>query len=866
MRGLLILIIYLTVSCQTQLDQNNKMNLVKPNWIESISQTVISSEAEINIKEKLVFDETVFKFKTIRKVSIQDIETTLPNDRAINVVINNGATKKDKEEGQISLSRIETIYNNSMGLSGGKFITQQGYEELKNDTPDKNTSVSPKYKIGPGDKIKLAVTGSVDIDQVYTVDQNGSIFLPNRIGEIPVFGKQYNQLEETIQNAISKEFKNYKISAKLIGVRNIRVLVTGKANNPGIKNVAPGSTLLDALYKSKGISKDGSLRCVIIKKKNNDDIILDLYQLFYNGNQNIDMPLNHGDQIIIPPIGKTVCLTGIAGRGIYEIKNETLGQLLKVHGKINAFTSKERVFLERTLKQLKREVVSLNMAQALPLKLEDGFVIEFQGVRNELDNTVEITGEIARPGKYPWQKNMTVKDLLTKGEGFLMKASLHLALIKRKLNGEVIYKNSGNSSIARVREQLIWIPLDKLLAGDETVNLRLKRFDVLQILSLNDLQDTPQVEILGAIRKSGKYNLTQNMTLGDLIKIAGNPSKNAYPGNGVIVRKVYNSITSSFDVKMFHFSMTDLLEGGRSSLATLEDADRVIIRQAASGSVRVSIDGQVRFPGSYILPDGSKIMDLFKAAGGLLNGADLRAAKFRRESISNLQRTRMNEMFEETRQRFSRSRSYTTRDGRLKESYASSMELSGLEKLQQEMNRSQVKGRVVLNFLQNKFPHSTDNLALEEGDILSIPKKMNTILVMGHVYSPNAFIWKEKLSVEKYLTMSGGYKDEAGKEEVYLIMANGIVKSAKQVGHNSLMNYIPGPGDSILVPKEELERSNMAIASDYISILRQAAELGNVANSVSNTGAAQIGINSDRSTEEVTRGGYNELLNIGGKK
>ncbi|MCM8532914.1 MAG: SLBB domain-containing protein [Lentisphaeraceae bacterium] len=865
MRGLLITIILLTVSCQTQKNLEKKTNSAKPAWVNSISQTVISSEAEINIKDNLVYDDTIFKFKTIKETKTAAIEESFVNDKAINVVINNGGTSQKPEVPKVSLSRIESVYNNSMGLSGGKFITQKGYEELKNETPNENTSVSPKYVIGPGDKIKLHVTGSINIKDTLSVDDKGSIFLPNRIGEITVFGKTYSQLEETIKTGLSKEFKNFKVSATLVGLRNVRVLITGKANNPGLKSLIPGSSLLDALYKSNGISKDGSLRKIIIKKKNGPEVLVDLYQLFFNGNQDIDLPLDHGDQVIILPIGKTMCLTGVAGRGIYEIKDETLKDLLDIHGQVNAFTSKERVFLERTYQKTNREIISLNMTNALELKLDDGFVIELQGVRNELDNIVEITGEIARPGKYPWKAGMSVKDLMSKGEGFLINASLHLALIKRKLNGEVIYRNSGQTTITRVREKLIWIPIDRLLAGDETVNVKLQRFDILQILSINDLQDVPQVEIIGAIRKAGKYNLTQNMSLGDLIKLAGNPSKNAYPGNGVIVRKVYNKTTRSFDVKMFHFSMLDLLNNGRSAAVTLEDGDRVIVRQAASGSVRVSIDGQVRFPGSYILPEGSTIMDLFKAAGGLLNSADLRASEFRRNSISNLQRTRMSEMFEETRQRFSRNRSFITRDGKIKESYASTMELSDLQKLEQEMNQRQIKGRVVLNFLQKEFPKSTDNLALEEGDSLSIPRKMNSILVMGHVYSPNAFIWNDELSVGEYLTMSGGYKEEAGEEEVYLIMANGVVKSAKQVGHSTLMDYIPGPGDSILVPKKEMERSNMAIASDYISIFRQAAELGAVANSISNADSAKIGINSDRSTEEVTRGGYKELLNAGGK-
>lgn len=865
MRGLLIFILITVVSCQTS-DIHEKSMENKPDWVNQILIDTNNESATIDRKEINHFDETVFKFKSVQVSEPVKEEKKKDGGAAINLVINNGSGGDDSAKAApVNLSRIERMYNSSLGLSGGKFVRQAGYSELSNETPGKDSPVSPDYKLGPGDKVKVSITGSLSIDKTFTLDDKGSLFLPERIGEVPLFGVMKSNLEEAVASVVSKEFKNFKLSATLVDLRNIRILVSGKANSPGIKNLLPGSTLLDALAKSGGVSKEGSLRTIVIKKRNQGDQVVDLYELFFMGRKNLDLPLDHGDQIIIPPIGKTVCLIGMAGQGIYEIGGETLQQMLKVHGKVNAFTSRDRVFLERTHRQKQREVLSLSLEQALPLLLEDGFVVEFQGVRNELDNTVELAGEIARPGIYPWKEGMKVSDLLKKGEGFLLNASMHLALLKRRLNGEAIYKNSGDTSILRVREEIIWIPIDRILENDDVADLRLKRFDTLQVLSMNDLQDTPQVEILGAVRKSGKYNLTQNLTLGDLVRLAGNTSREAYPGNGVIVRKVYNNTARSFDVKMYHFNVKEVLTGGKSSLVTLEDGDRVIVRQAASGSVRVNISGQVRFPGSYILPEGSKITDLLIAAGGILESADLRAANFTRNTVLDLQRERMNEMFVETRQRYSRNRSYITRDGRLKESYASTMELDDLDELKNEMSKDQVKGRIVLNFLQGEFPGSSDNLSLEDGDTLRIPKLLNSVLVMGHVYSPNAFIWKTQMSVGEYLKLSGGYKEEAGEEEVYLVMANGVVKSAKQVGHGELMSFVPGPGDTILVPRKEMDRSSMAVASDYLNILRQAAELGAVANSINSAQPAQIGINSDHSTENVTRGSYRELLNRGGK-
>jgi polysaccharide export outer membrane protein len=673
-------------------------------------------------------------------------------------------------------------------------------------------------------------------------------------------GAQKKDLSQIIHNAVSREFKSFKLDVNLTGLRTIRILLTGNVTQPGLKNLVAGSSLLDALSISGGVHKDGSLRSIRVKSKNGTLQQIDLYELLFKGNQAVDLQLHSGDQIIIPPIGETTCLLGATGQGIYETKGESLKDLLKIHGQINAFVAQERIFFEKTIKQKSREVYSIDINKALEMKLKDGFIFEFQSIRNELDNTVEISGEVSRPGKYPWTPGMTVKDLIDKSDGFLLKASLHKALIRRRLNGEAIYQKAGGLGITRVREELIWLPLDKILAGDDSQNIELQRFDTLRIMAITDLQDTPQVEIIGAIRKSGAYNLSQNMTLLDLVTLAGNPAKSAYPGQGVIVRKVYNRQKHNFDVKMYHFNVLDVINHKQSSLITLEDGDRVIIRTSASYSVKVSINGQVQFPGSYILPSNSKITDLIKAAGGLLSRADLRAAEFSRESIRKLQEKRLDELFEKTRQRLTRSRSTMTRDGRLKESYASTMELRSLEKLKNDMFSRQIKGRIVLNFLQKDFPKSYDNLNLEENDNLIIPQKMNSIMVMGHVYSPNAYIWRKNMTVKDYLNMSGGYRDEAGKDELYLVLSSGQVKSVKQIGHSKLMATIPGPGDSILIPKKELERSNLAVASDYISILRQAAELGAISNAIPNANEAKIGINSDQSTRQVNGGSYNPLM------
>ena len=862
---LLLLTLFIFTSCQTSQKQTDHQYVSEqPDWVSKLNVENNYPEAQVKELSVYEFDKNIFKFKDELKNTATVSYERKPvdnNSKAIHLVINNGNQETSPQPPKkLNLSLIERNYHELMGISGGKAVRQFGYAELMNNKPDENAPVDDDYIIGPGDKINLKVTGSVKIDEILTVNHNGSIFLPERIGAVQLYGVRKSNLKNVISQSIGKEYINYKLEASLSDLRSIRVLLTGKVVSPGLKSLRPGSTLIDALALAGGVHKDGSLRQLIIKKKNSDEITIDLYNLLFKGEQNLDIPLQSGDQILVPPIGKTICIIGMMGQGIYEIKNETLSSLLSIHGKLNAFTSKDRVLLEKTVNQKGREIYSLTTKEANLLTLEDGYVIDFQGIREQLDNTVELVGQMTRTGKYPWTPGMTVRDLLNKGEGFLMNAALNKAMIRRRVSGEVHYEQAARMGVTRVREELIWIPVDKILSGDSESNIPLQKFDTLRILSITDFQDTPQVEILGAVRKPGKYNLTQRMTLGDLVALAGNPASEAYPGNGVIVRKVYNEAKNCFDVKMFHFNVAEVMKNLKASYVTLEQADQVIVRTAASESVKVQIKGEVQFPGSYILPADSKITDLIKAAGGLLNKADLRAAEFLRESIRKQQESRLDELFEKTRQRLSRSRSYITRDGRIQESYASTMELRSLQNLKNEMFQRQIKGRVVLDFLQDSYPSSLDNLILEENDVLFIPQKMNSVMVMGHVYSPNAFVWRKDMTVEDYLKMSGGYREEAGEDEVYLVLASGQVKSAKQIGHGKLMEIVPSPGDTLLIPKQEMDRSGMAVASDYLRLFRQAAELGAITHSIPYTKDTQIGINSDITTRDVTGGSYTPLL------
>ncbi len=542
-----------------------------------------------------------------------------------------------------------------------------------------------------------------------------------------------------------------------------------------------------------------------------------------------DPALLPGDIIHVGPIGDTVAVISPGDDGaIYEVKEgSTFKELGERVGFVNSFTDNETVLVERSIPGSGRSVEAMDFkTQAGSFGLSDGDIFQFFPTHPYSYNSVAVSGPVMRPGAYPFSENMRVSDLLKLAKGFLVTASLERALLVRELGNGSHFNIMPGDNRGRHRKQLIWLDLAKILTGDNTADMVLARLDRLKLFTMSDEQPKPMVEIIGGVRKPGNYHLTAGMTLGDLLGIAGGPSEKAYDGESSIVRRRHSRDGKRhFDVGIIPFNLVDVMDRDKVASILLENHDKIVIRQVNNLEIKAKIDGWVQFPGTYILPSGSSIQDLVRIAGGILAGADLRAAVFKRHRVARLQDRRLKTFYASSTERFARTRDEVTLAGRPSESLANQLSLMGQDRLYLNMKQFQTNGRVVIDLTAEDFLATDDNLILEDGDSLTIPQKMTTVMVMGRIFNPSGYLWKQGLKVEDYLNKSGGFLEDADKEHVYVVMANGEIQSAAQEGGRSaLMSFQPGPGDIVFVPQEPLGRSTMAQIMDVLHILRMAAE------------------------------------------
>ena len=818
----------------------------------------------------------------------------------VNIVVNNldpqSKTKIAVKTPEMPLSRIEDSYNRYGELSRGKKIRQFGYDLIRYarapETSDSMTGsinrikkgaplfsqdeatrlfagsgddsrsfktseysslrpVSSEYIIAPGDEVFIKITGPVDIAEVFLVDRNGLLFIP-KIGAVRLAGKTASQLGKIVMDKTRTVFKSARVEVSLGRLRSIQITVTGNVTTPGLIQVTANSSLLNALAAAGGVTEGGTLRRVQLRRRNAKTRIIDLYAVLMDGDFKQDPALLPHDVIYVGPVGSTVAMISPGDRGaIYEISDSSrLGPLTVMAGVTGSFTDIDIVLVEKRGKQAGRKISALDFkAGAQAYKLSDGDIFQFFPTHAYSYNTISVSGPVLRPGGYPYSDGMRVSDLLKFAKGFLVHAALDKALLVRELGNNKVFDIMPGDGRGVHKNEIIWLDLSKILVGDKAADLYLARFDRLKILTLKDSQPEPMVRIIGGVRKPGEYYLTSGMTLGDLLQVAGGPAENAYEGESSIVRRRHSRDGKRhFDVKIIPFDLKDILAQKQPARILLKNSDKIVIRQVNNLEVSVKINGWVQFPGTYILPSGSRIEDLVKMAGGILTGSDLRGAVFKRKRVSEIENRNLKKFYAHATEQFARIRDKVTLTGHPTESFANHLSLLGQNRLVTNMKKFQATGRVVIDLTQDNFPQTDNNMVLEYGDELTIPQRMTTIAVMGRIFNPSAYLWKQGLTVGDYLEKSGGYLEDADADRVYVVMANGEVKSAAQKGGKAeLLSFQPNPGDIVFVPQESLGRSTLAQVMDVLQMVRMIVGTGALGAAIPNMDNAtpSIELNTD---------------------
>jgi polysaccharide export outer membrane protein len=697
--------------------------------------------------------------------------------------------KKEKPQEE-RLSKFEENLNTMFKeLIRPEVIKQFGYEFFKKSVKT-ITPVGDDYVLGPGDTLRVYLWGdpvdlkAVPTEYIVTVSLDGTIYFPY-VGIFPVSGITVKDLKTLLKNKLSGKFLNLKVDVVVEKLRKFNVYVTGFVNSPGMKTVDALDTLVDALIIAEGVSKEGSLRNIEIRRKLNNSseevIKVDLYDLLLKGKP-IDIRLKDGDVIYVPPKGRLVGIVGEVKRpAIYELKNEeALKEIIDFAG--GTIPSASEVFV-RLFRYSKDGIITkegiLSDKEFLQNKLENGDLIYIGRNPGIMENAVRLSGEVYYPGFYSINETQDLKSLLIKAKPLV---------------------NAKSIVVTNVKKEQFYFILDEVINGNKNYNFTGRE----EVVVLNKFLEEP-VYITGEVIQSKTIQFYPDITLLDVVRDIKFKEK-------IENLKAIVYYSKLLEEKKYIVYLYDLLIKGVGNIILKPGATVVIERREQfEKTPSVTILGEVVKPGKYeIIPGKTTLYDVLKLAGGYRDNAYPQGLIFLRESVKKLQMERLNTVLAVLEEEVLKEKSKIVigEEVELKAGMLAMQDtLRQIEILKKKAELS--LGRIALDIppLLEDLKSSNQNIPLEDGDTIIIPSKPNYVLVMGDVYNQISLPYIKDYRLKDYLDMVGGPTKSANIKELYIIKANGRVVSSRSYGSfylfgPSIASYKVSEGDTIVVPTE----------------------------------------------------------------
>ena len=507
-----------------------------------------------------------------------------------------------------------------------------GYDIFKQDPGIFQSSsvgaVDPDYLIGPGDEVIVMLWGETEFRQLLSVDREGFVFIPE-IGQVFVNGLNLNLLESKLFRVFSQSYASLNpegrkpttfLDVSLGILRPLRVQVLGEVAQPGAYTVSPTATLFSALYYFGGPTTLGSLRDIHLIRAGKKIASIDFYDYLLTGKKPKDQKLQLDDVIFIPSRLKTVSIDGqINRKGIYEVKpNETLTDLIKFAGNLKATAYMERLQIDRIVPfedrdslGMDRMYTDVNLGQVLKseegFELVDGDSINIFSVFDSRQNAVEIVGPVSRPGNYDLGASLKLSELIIKADGLLGSAYM------KRVD---IIRNRPDFT-----EELIKLDLEEVIKGNPKYDIPLKGLDRVKIFDMREMVPNKFVSISGHVKRPGRYLLQENMTVYDLIFLAGGYADEGYKNRTYLKRSDFIRKKENSDEKILMPFSLDLVlneEGIADTLLKPDDRIKIYSVYEIEGGPRyVTISGHVKRPGDYELFENNMTLhDLLFQAGG----------------------------------------------------------------------------------------------------------------------------------------------------------------------------------------------------------------------------------------------------------
>lgn len=389
------------------------------------------------------------------------------------------------------------------------------------------------------------------------------------------------------------------------------------------------------------------------------------------------------------------------------------------------------------------------------------------------NKTVSITGAVRKPQVTEYWSGISVKDLFLLAGGFKERVFL----------GKIfIYRTTED-----FRKEIITISADTSNNYQQLEEFKLRPEDNVLVFSNEIFDISSYVTIGGMVKEAGVFDYREGMTLADALLLTGGFEISAASNRIEVARisnfqdAIVNSEPTQVTIELLEINR-DFINDPIANGYVLKPFDQIFVRRIPRFDlqIKVFIEGEIKYPGSYVLKKNEKLSAIIERAGGLTEEAFSYGTKLYRKKGNKGQ---LIVDLKKAMRRPGSKYNYILKDG-------DHISVPALE------NLVTIRGQIDYPFLESDMKRLvllSDSVTIEEYLKLTPDKKVNVPHTSGK---------RARYYIKKY---GSGFGKYAKKKDTYVILPNGHIKGTRYVLFGRKYPKVM-EGSEVVVPRKPLKK------------------------------------------------------------
>ena len=661
--------------------------------------------------------------------------------------------------------------------------TRFGYDFfLKTPTtisPTQDLPVPNGYKISLQDEITVLLSGAKDAQYDLKVNLDGSILFPE-LGSISVINQSLQEVRSKISALVDQSYVGVNVDVSVSNLSAKKITIVGAVNVPGTYLVNPFTTISNAIAYAGGIKEYASLRNIFLTKQNGEKHSFDLYDLLVDGDRTNDIVVSAGDTIVVNGTSNFVEINGSVIRPmIYEYtESDSYEDLIRFALGLNSKADSNNIssiVVENGRSYSQKAKFDEVIGSKILLEVFVGTDVTTD------DKDLFVTGNGVTSGYFP-----------ASGE------NLADFLDELKFSSDIypfyaIYEQEFNSGLSRKITAFSLADPSTYINLKATKNSRLFFYDRDYILDFYKTKveasaEDADPEIIEAAEAYDEENPALQSDYAQIF-LPGNNIRMPVIGK-LSPKQIHLFLGGTESIDLENVAVITTESSSSNSYNLVFDSSNLVaisfppVRQ---NLIEVSITGEVRNPGTFLVSSSTKLTELYILSGGFLPNSFQDGISLFREDVKEKQIKALRE-----------AKAILTDSLVQKSTSVSERGAIDIEAVLELADLVEPTGRVAGDFSENS--DIANKFILKDGDIIIVPAVSVEVTVQGEVLNSSSFIFDADMDYNDYIQASGGYTSFADKRAAFIIRANG---ESTPVGNNIFSGQADiYPGDTIVIPRD----------------------------------------------------------------